>query len=368
MCPRPGGTAYRWERRNQDMKRLRFRITGIIVLVILICAGLLFGLSYQRAKDGMVAEMESDYSVIADKYAQELTAWVNSNAAIIDSLAAEITVSGIYTEGYDAFHSFLAETSRLLNRDEVIYDIYFTYPDNTLVCASDFTADGSVDYVSTRDWFITAAGTGELFFSTPYRDSDSGKPVITISKGVYASNVLQGVLAADIFVDKLVDIVRGADVPPDSYAFLVDQNLGMIVHPDEKYAFDDVPHGVLEIQDAPYENVVSKVRSGSKETVYLEDYDGVTRGFVVSKMANTGWYVGIATSKAELTRDYHNSFRGFLIAGAVAIAAGCAGAIALAFALDRQRRRQSGKTARLKKPEQPAEEEEQTPAEEKKAG
>jgi len=321
------------------MKRMRTRIAGILVLAVFLAAGALFFFSFRQAQESMSSQMEKDYSVVAEKYAQELTAWVNANAAVIDSMAAEITVSGIYREGYDAFHRYLSETCRILNRDNVIYDIYFTYPDNTMACASDFTADGSVDYIHDRDWFTKAAATGELFFSAPYRDSDSGKPVVTISRGVYSDNVLQGVLAADIFVDVLVDTIRGAEVAPDSYAFLVDQNLGMIVHPNEAYAFDDIPHGVLDIQDAPYEKVVSKVRSGSHETVYLSDYDGVTRGVVVAKMANTGWYVGIATSKAELTRDYNSLSRGFLVTGFLFIAAGCGAAAWLALVLLRRKRR-----------------------------
>ena len=56
-------------------------------------------------------------------------------------------------------------------------------------------------------------------------------------------------IAADIFVDRLVTIISEADVPPDSYAFLVDQNLGMIVHPNEAYAFDDVPLSVLDVRE-----------------------------------------------------------------------------------------------------------------------
>ena len=323
------------------MKSTRMKLASVIVLVVLISTGLLFLISYERAKDSLSTQMEKDYSVVAEKYAQELTAWVNTNATIIDSMAAEITISGIYKEGYNAFHRYLSESCRLLNRDGVIYDIYFTFPDNTMACASDFTTDGTVDYVNDRDWFATAAGTGELFYSTPYRDSDSGKPVFTISKGVYAGNVLQGVLAADIFVDVLVDTIRSAKIAPDSYAFLVDQNLGMIVHPDEAYAFDDVPHSVLEIRNAPYSDVVSKIRSGSAETVFLEDYDGVTRGFVVSRMSNTGWYVGIATSKAELTQDYSELIRRFLIAGGAAILIGCAAAILPAYILDRQGRQQA---------------------------
>ncbi len=330
------------------MKKVQLRITSLIVLIVLVCTCLLFLVSYQRAKESLSSQMEEDYSVVAEKYAQQLTAWINTNATIIDSLAAEITVTGIYAEGYNVFQPYLAESCRLLNRDGAVYDIYFTFPDNTMACASGFQADGTVDYVHDRDWFTVAAGTGELFYSSPYLDSDSGKPVITISKGVYKGNVLQGVIAADIFVDRLVTIISEADVPPDSYAFLVDQNLGMVVHPNEAYAFDNVPLSVLDVRDAPYADVVSKIRSGSTGTVFLDDYDGVTRGVVVSRMSNTGWYVGIATSKAELMRDFGPLLRGFLIAGGIAIAVGCIAAIVLARILEKQTRKQQEYRERIR--------------------
>ena len=149
------------------MRSMRVKITSMIVLAVLIITGLLFLLGYQRARDGVSSRLESDCSVIAEKYALELTAWVNTNATIIDSMAADISVTGIYNEPYDTFHEYLRKTCGLLNADGNIYDIYFTYPDNTMVCASDFTADGSVDYVHDRKWFTEAAGTGALFFSTP---------------------------------------------------------------------------------------------------------------------------------------------------------------------------------------------------------
>ena len=322
------------------MKNMRVRLTGMIVLVVLVSTGLLFLLSYQRAGKSLSAQMENNYSVMAEKYAQELTAWINTNATIIDSLTAEITVSGIYNDGYERFHLFLSETYDLLNKDGIIYDIYFTYPDNTMTCASDYIADGTLDYVHEREWFTTAAGTGEMFFSTPYRDTDSGNPVITISKGVYSGNVLQGVLAADIFVDVLVNIINEADVSENSYAFLVDQNLGMIVHPNPAYNFDDVPHGVMDIPGSPYAEVISKIRSGSKETVYLKDYDGITRGIAVARMENTGWYVGIATSRAELMMGMDSLIRGFLIAAVVAVMIGGSIAVILVYYQDKMDRRQ----------------------------
>ena len=318
------------------MRSFRLKLVSVIVFVVLVSTAMLFLISYQRTKSSMSVQTEENCRIIADKYAQEMTAWMNTNATILDSLATEITVSGIYDEGYDAFHESLSENYERLNRDGTIYDIYFTYPDNRMACASEFVPDGTVDYAHERDWFTEAARTGELFYSpSPYLDSDSGKPVVTISRGIFRDNTLQGVLAVDMFADVLVDMIRKADPAPDSYAFLVDRNMGMVAHPNEAYAFDDVPHGMMEIEGAPYGEVVSRIRFGSGGLVYARDYDGVRRGFTVSRMANTGWYVGIAISENELNRDFGMLVRGFLIAGLVAILIGCGMAVLLAHVLDK---------------------------------
>ncbi|MCR5331259.1 MAG: PDC sensor domain-containing protein [Lachnospiraceae bacterium] len=126
-------------------------------------------------------------------------------------------MSGIYEKDYETFHRYLAECFPGLNANGYMYDIYFTYPDNSMACASDFIPDGSVDYVHDRDWYKVPAKTGELFYSTPYKDSDSGYSIITISKAVYKDGILQGVLAADVFVDTLIDIVSRADVAANGY-------------------------------------------------------------------------------------------------------------------------------------------------------
>ena len=317
------------------MKSFRTKVTIIIVLAVLGSTVLLSFFSYQRARRSLTDQLEDTYGVATQKYALELTAWVNTNATIIDTLAAEIAVNGISFQDYDAFHNYLKDSNKLLNKNGYVYDVYFTYPDNYMVCASDFMADGTVDFVHEREWYTTSALTGELFYSTPYLDSDTQKPVITISKAVYKDGELLGVLAADIFLDVLVDMIREADVAEDSYAFLIDQNMRMIVHPNEAYSYEDMPLNVMEVPDAPYADLIRNIQSGDEEMVYIRDYDGTMRGLTFSRMPNTGWYVCTATSKAVLSRDVFNMMRGFVIATVVAIAIGALAAMFLARVLDR---------------------------------
>ena len=86
------------------MRSLRTKMTITIVLVVLGSSILLSFISYQRAKDSLLLQLEDNYGVAAQKYALELTSWVDTNATIIDTMAAEIAVNGISEEGYDEFH------------------------------------------------------------------------------------------------------------------------------------------------------------------------------------------------------------------------------------------------------------------------
>lgn len=317
------------------MRSLRFKMTILIVLVVLISSGLLSAISYYRARETMSSQLEESYSVAAEKYANELTAWLNSRATVIEVLAVELTINELYKEDYDTLHHFLADNLRDINKFGYVYDVYFTYPDNNMVCASDFVPDGTVDFVKERNWFFKAAETRQLFYSTPYKDSDSGKSIITISKAIYKNGELKGVLAADVFVDILIDIVSGADVETDGYAFLIDQNLGMVVHPYEAYTYDDIPIGIMNIPNPIYGDIIKSIRSGSRDTVYVKDYDGVTRGIVIAKMPSIGWYVGIATDRDELMRSLGGLMSGFMIAAVVAVVIGVGIAVLLAYTLNR---------------------------------
>lgn len=317
------------------MKSLRTRMTIMIVLLVLGSSVLLSFISYQRARKSLVAQLEDNYGVAAQKYALELTSWINTNATIIDTMAAEIAVNDITLQDYDAFHGYLKHSNELLNKNGYVYDVYFTYPNNTMVCASDFIADGTVDFVHEREWYTTSALTGETFFSTPYLDSDTGRSVITISKAVYKDDELLGVLAADIFVDVLVDMIENADVSNDSYAFLIDQNMRMVVHPNDAYDYEDVPLTVMGVEGSPYGPLIEAINSGSDEMVYVKDYDGLRRGIVYSRMTNTGWYVCIATSKDEVEKGVVSLVLGFIIATVISVIISVAVAILLARVLDR---------------------------------
>ena len=296
----------------------------VLMAIVSVIAGALalsiFG--YFSASRIMENEVNEKYSISAGRYAQELDSWVASHGAIINTVAATMVTDGALDLKDDDLHLYLESVYNKLNHDEVMYDIYFTNPSNVMICASDYVSDGSVDFVHDREWYVEAVRTGKLFYSTPYMDSDSGLPVITISQAVYTDGKLRGVLCEDVFVDTLVDVISNAEVENNSYAFLIDNKGGMVVHPNEVYKFEDEPFGVMDVANAPYGALMNKIASGDMTPVELRDYDGAVRLVNYSVIPSMNWYVGVATDKNVIRQTVRGMLPGFAIGALIAIAIG----------------------------------------------
>lgn len=278
--------------------------------------------SYFSASRIMENEVNEKYSISAGRYAEELDSWVASHGAIINTMAATMVTDGALDLNDNDFHLYLESVYNKVNHDEVMYDIYFTNPNNVMICASDYVSDGSVDFVHEREWYVEAVKTGKLFYSTPYMDSDSGLPVITISQAVYTDGKLRGVLCEDVFVDTLVDVISNAKVEDNSYAFLVDSKGGMVVHPNEAYKFQDEPFGVMDVANAPYGALMNKIAAGDMTPVEIRDYDGAVRLVNYAVIPSMNWYVGVATDKNVIRQTVRGMLPGFAIGAVIAIAIG----------------------------------------------
>ena len=292
-----------------------------IVSVIAGALALAF-FSYFSASRIMENEVNEKYSISAGRYAEELDSWVASHGAIINTIAATMVTDGALDLNDNDLHLYLESVYNKLNHDKVMYDIYFTNPNNVMICASDYVSDGSVDFVHEREWYVEAVKTGKLFYSTPYMDSDSGLPVITISQAVYTDGKLRGVLCEDVFVDTLVDVISNAKVEDNSYAFLVDSKGGMVVHPNEAYKFQDEPFGVMDVANAPYGALMNKIAAGDMTPVEIRDYDGAVRLFNYAVIPSMNWYVGVATDKNVIRQTVRGMLPGFAIGAVIAIAIG----------------------------------------------
>ncbi len=306
------------------MKSLKGKFTVVTCLICMICLFLTSGISYRIASGYLYDKESGNAALLAQQNAEKIAEWIHGYVVYLDTTAASMEALGI--TDFDGQCVFLRDMLQKSNAvDDTLYDIYFTNEQNQMAAGSGYMPDGSVDFTQ-RSWYIGAKDTGDVYFESAYKDADTGRYVITISRGVTLDGKFAGVLAEDIFIDEVVGIVDRCEITGDSYAMLIDQNLGLMVHPNEKYGFvDDAPVMLSDLEGNPYGELAGRLAGGENAAgIALTDYDGVTRQIFVGSVPECGWTVAISLEESVLYQGIASMLAGFGVAAAASLLIGVA--------------------------------------------
>ncbi|MEE3467976.1 MAG: cache domain-containing protein, partial [Eubacterium sp.] len=303
----------------------------LVIVDILICTAILLGTSYFRSSSVITHRMEEETQLRAESYAQEMGGWIKGYARVVENLTADLTQSHVIYRSSGEIHQYLKNNLENINKDDEIADIYYTDINNHMICGSEFADQGTLDYVNDREWFVKAAAGEDLCYSRPYMDSMEDRIVITLSKSVRDGDVLRGVFCADIYVDTLTQKINEAELDDDCYAFLVDSDYDMIVHPCNEFKFDEEPVKIDEAKAVNYSELRAHLERGKEDVHYIVDYDGKERGFATAVIPEMNWFVGIATPRSAMMKDISSMRLVFAVAGLMTVVVGAV--ILLVFSL-----------------------------------
>lgn len=275
----------------------------IVCSICLICIVLTSLIGYSAASHALEKKSTENAIVLASDYANEINNWIWEKSVFLNTVAESM----IYVNNLDReyLHKYFNKILKRCNTENAIYDIYLQYPNNYMVCATDFIPDGSMDYTK-RKWYTVPTTNHCLAVQTAYDDSDTKRQIITISREVIINGKLEGVLAIDIFVDEMIDTINSMKVPKGSYGFLLDSDNGLVVHPNKEYGYiDDAPVKLQDLERNPYSKLIDKIQNNSSlnDLLWIDDYDEKKRAFFISDVECCGWYVGIAISESVWAED-----------------------------------------------------------------
>jgi len=213
---------------------IRFRIHALsigLAFVISIAFLVIFLLSTKKANTEHLEE-------IAKRTMQYLNADIQNALAPAMDMANNIaTFAGYY--GQEQNTDILSKISKA---DASILDAYY----GTALSRYEggWFADGSgwIPYDDEPDWshvkrpwFISGIqNPGKITITDPYEDSETHKICITIVKtALDSAGKVGGVVAIDVLLDKLTEIVNARKITPEGNSFLIDANGLYITHQDQ---------------------------------------------------------------------------------------------------------------------------------------
>ncbi|HEX9062732.1 MAG TPA: methyl-accepting chemotaxis protein [Clostridia bacterium] len=240
----------------------------------------------------------------------------NETSYISDSLESAYNDNEKFKLERVNIKSNLKKMLERLKSEYGIIDIYAGYPDGSVDCGSGWVPDDPGWKAVDRPWYKAAAvAGGKIVYTDVYIDSDTKKPVVTLSQAIKKGNTNEYVVVgADIGLSQLADLFSKEKIGSNGYPFLLDKDGRFLIHP--KYQFnEDVAKAdtISNVSGGSLRKISSEILSGN--SVMVEGtYDGVDKLYYSEMMKDTNFYLVSSLSKKDFTGDLNKLiFEIFLI-------------------------------------------------------
>ncbi|HZK60535.1 MAG TPA: cache domain-containing protein, partial [Anaerovoracaceae bacterium] len=290
-----------------------FSITLVCLISLLIVSAVSYYSSYQL----VLSSTKSKLEMASERYSNEIDSWFLSQKNDLNAIQEDVEINS-------AYYSDDALLSRMLNyklkkTQNRILDYYIGFSDKRLLSGTGWQPYANYD-CTKRDWYQQAINKGDTVFTAPYVDSDSKQIVITISEPLIMNGKVVGVIAVDITVDYLVQLVNNIKIFDGSYAFLVDSQKNIVTYPIHEFLpTGEKSYQLDEVMKGRFNSLSEQIDSGKYQLTKLNDYDGQEKYFYLSEIDSAKWILGFSIPTTEVTNNLHNLLIGFAIAGALSI-------------------------------------------------
>ena len=144
-----------------------------------------------------------------------------------------------------------------------------------------------------RPWYLDTQGARTNTLTEPYQDAATGETILTVTSPVYRNSSLIGVAGGDLSLETIVTLVRNLDLGGIGYAFLVNGDGTILIHPDQALtlkplseAFENAPS-----LDATAEDMVNQ--SGETRFAF----------FKLEGLPSVDWRLGFAIDQGKAFSD-----------------------------------------------------------------
>ncbi|MDR2717290.1 MAG: response regulator [Treponema sp.] len=164
-------------------------------------------------------------------------------------------------------------------------------------------------------WYKAAVeANGKVVYTLPYFNARIRSYVLTYALQIFKDDQPLAVLAIDVPIDKVIDYVTAMQIVEDGYGMLVDENLGIIAHPDP-YLIGKTLQSVNNGLASNLANYLGNSGYNIPKSTTV-NYKGL-ESVVYSRKLRTDWYISLI---APVNQYYHEIKNTGLVLAALGLA------------------------------------------------
>ncbi len=274
------------------LRTIKGRLTvSVIVIVVVSILATTLGIVV-IAGNRLIKDQTQALQLNADKYAEEINTWIETEKMLADGAADSIEAGRtIDVDFVQAVMDAHAE-----GRDELL-NLYCGTRDSAFIQSNrEASIPEGYDPVQ-RGWYQQAAEEGEVIVTDPYWDVLTNQMCTTIAAPVYIDGELAAVVGLDVTLGTVTDLTKSINYDKGVYGFLVDSNGQYVAHQNTDYEPTETATTAVTDILPELEGLVS----GSVTQVEkLTDYDGSNCYFAMSEVTGSDWKLGVVVPTANV--------------------------------------------------------------------
>lgn len=261
------------------IKNLKFshKILLAASLVVMVAFSLFTLYNDYLQRNAIKEDLENYLHEIGDIASSNIENWISGRVLLLESAAQSIA-----NDSDEQQVVKLIEKKALANTFLFTYlgtqeGQFISYPKN----------DTGADFdPRTRPWYKDAMSAGQSTLTQPYIDTELNKLVITIATPAPGL----GVVGGDLSIDSLISILNNLNMGGMGYAFLVNADGKILVHPE----LSAVNKSIQQL----YPNRTPTINNAFSETS-LNDSEQILTFTPIKGLPSVNWYIGLAVDKDQ---------------------------------------------------------------------
>lgn len=268
--------------------KLTISIIGIVAVSILLTTVGIVAVAGSR----MLSEQTEVLQLNADKYAEEINTWIESEMMIAAGAAGTIEAA---QDLDDDFLQAVVNT-HAQGRDEMLNLYCGTSDSRFLQSNPDAEIPEGYDPVQ-RGWYQSAAAAKTTVVTDPYWDVLTNQMCATIASPVYIDGELAAVIGIDVTLGTVTDLTQSINYAEGVYGFLVDSTGHYVAHKNDE--FEPTESTAVLVSDI-LPGLESLLDGSSSDVLELKDYDGSRCYFAVSGIKGSNWSLGVVVPASHV--------------------------------------------------------------------
>lgn len=228
----------------------------------------------------------------ADKYAEEINAWIENEKMLAVGAAGSIEAAKNIEDEFiqSVMDTYAAGREELLN-------LYCGTKDSKFIQSNrDAGVPEGYDPVQ-RGWYQQAAEEGKTIVTDPYWDVITNQMCTTIASPVYIDKELVAVIGLDVTLGTVTDLTGSINFAEGVYGFLVDSSGQYVAH--ENKAYEPTEDSAVAVADI-MPGLAGLIDGTDTDVIKLTDYDESECYFATSLIKGSNWKLGVVVPTANV--------------------------------------------------------------------